>query len=96
MIAPVVHMNGSNGQELLDNVLKAAKAVETAFEAVVKTCPHGRDYYLSASVHPGGAIGHAMDEYMVRKTRLQAIYKDLTGIAEIIQEQLDAKAAQRL
>lgn len=45
MILPIIHMNGTSRDELVDQRRFAANAIAEAFSALGKMSPNGRDYY---------------------------------------------------
>lgn len=43
---PVIHLNGTSAEDLLEGYVEAKRAVDAAYDAVMKSNPNGRDYYL--------------------------------------------------
>lgn len=77
---PTIHMNGTSRKELLDQMVNAINAIETAMEALQKACPNGRDYY------PQGpeAIQEALRQHANRQHNLHATMTEVREIAEAI------------
>jgi hypothetical protein len=46
MLIPTVHLNGTSGEDLLDQYGSAVEAVREAIDAVCDTGPNARDYYV--------------------------------------------------
>jgi hypothetical protein len=46
---PIVHLNGTSKDSLLQQYLDAGHALETALEAMHGAYPNGRDYYPGAA-----------------------------------------------
>lgn len=76
MQLPTIHLNGSNAENMLEDIKVAYRAVNAAIEALRQTCPNGRDYYPQGP----SAINTAMDEYRARLGKLQEVLSDLETI----------------
>lgn len=48
---PTIHMNGTNGSDLLKETLDAIEALRVARAKVAAITIHGRDYYVQAGNH---------------------------------------------
>ena len=70
---PTIHLNGSGRDSLVNGWSAAWEAVGTAFEALKKTAPNGRDYYPQEPV----ALEKAVEEHRGRLQRLQAVQDEL-------------------
>jgi hypothetical protein len=74
---PVIHMNGTSRERLMDAIEEAYSKVGDAMSALAQTAPNGRDYY------PAGpeAFERAVAEHQSRMTRLQSVREELEFIA---------------
>jgi hypothetical protein len=80
---PTVHLNGTNGKDLFEQVCEAAGAIQKALVVLLQAAPHGRDYYVQDS----GAFEKARDEYYLRVEKLVTIEAEYRKIAEGIADQ---------
>lgn len=78
--APLVHLNGSGKDRLIDNLCGVSHALNGAYEAMRAVCPNGRDYYPLGAA----AMGRAEKEHRSRLERLDAIKAEIDAIAEAI------------
>lgn len=76
MRAPMVHLNGTSQQALLDAYRDAARAVSRAIDALAATAPNGRDYYPLGD----GALREALEEHRARLLKLTAVENELVAI----------------
>lgn len=78
MILPSIHLNGTSLQELLDQTLLAAHALNTALSAMETANPNARDYY------PQGhqAFLAAQEEHQARCRKVKAVLEELAQLAE--------------
>jgi hypothetical protein len=76
---PIIHLNGSGKTNLTESYLEAYTAVTQALEAVQRTGPHGRDYYVS---HDPDALSRALEQHRERCKTLFLIAADLLAICE--------------
>ena len=81
---PLVHLNGTSGENLLRENRAAARAIETALEALIAGGPNARDYYV-IDAH---AFPQARDEHHARLTALHSIKMDLDIIGMKIADQI--------
>lgn len=88
MRIPTVHMNGTGGDDLLDQVTEAAQAIGTAVTKLRAAWPNGRDYYIQGE----SATKEAMHEWWLRVEKLHEVRSDLETIAEGIAQQLERSA----
>jgi uncharacterized protein with HEPN domain len=84
---PTVHLNGTSGEELLAQVTTAAQAIRDALEALGKTAPHGRDYYIKSDAE----YYTARNEFLGRVNHLEAVLNELEFIGENISDQISVQ-----
>jgi hypothetical protein len=77
MMKPTIHLNGSSGQELLDNIVDAGRAVQDALTALGKAYPNARDYYPQGN----GAYRTALSEHEARCRHLAIVRDELEHLA---------------
>jgi hypothetical protein len=58
MRTPTIHMNGTSPEQLVEQLMKAYRAVDDAMSALAEAAPNGRDYYPQ----PAGAYSQARSE----------------------------------
>lgn len=80
---PVIHLNGTSREALMEQYLDARNAVEEAIVALGKAGPNPRDYYPVE-----GAFSEAIAEHAARVNALRVVSKQLY----LIIEALDARA----
>lgn len=90
-VIPTVHLNGTDGDTLLNRVADASNAVYAAIAALCEAGPNSRDYYPQGS----DVALAAQREHEARIKSLRAICADLVTIHDGIQDQIDERAAQR-
>ena len=88
---PTVHLNGTSGEDLLDQYAGAAEAVREALDAVCDAGPNARDYYVQG---PDAALT-AQREHEARVASIKRVRDDLAAIVDGIQAQIDATKASR-
>jgi len=91
MKIPTIHLNGTSGEALVEQYQDAVVAVCNAIDAMCDAGPNARDYYPQG---PDAAL-EAQREHEDRVKSLKAVRDQLFAIREGIQEQLDARDAQR-
>lgn len=74
---PVVHLNGTSKDALVEQLRHALEAVNRASDAVASAAPHGRDYYVKADKD---AYTVAARQHASRIIRLRDIAKELEEI----------------
>lgn len=74
---PTIHLNGTSGNDLLDQYQDAITALNNAREYVSKTCPHGRDYYVQS---PDGTQ-KARSEHCDRLKKIESVIEELEELA---------------
>jgi len=72
LVLPVVHLNGTSREELMDQREKAWEAIGDAFEAVKQMAPNGRDYYPI-----DGLLEKAIEQHKRRLRTLQELQDEL-------------------
>lgn len=89
MIAPTIHLNGSNGERLRDQYLAIARALSEACSKVRILEIHGRDYYVNAD-------SDAADKAFARKqeilTDLDKYFWEIMDVTKNIQDQLNQRS----
>ena len=88
-IGPTVHMNGTGGQDLLDQYCDAMRALSEAMDKLPH--PNGRDYYVQAP----GVIQDAMRQRERWAKALQTIHDEIELVADEISHQVTARIAAR-
>jgi hypothetical protein len=91
MMFPTVHLNGTSGEQLREKNLDACHAISKALVALAEASPNARDFYVQGN----DAFNKAAKEHQNRWARLQSVYDELSQVAENIQNQVDAREAQR-
>jgi hypothetical protein len=87
MTFPTIHRNGTSADTLNADLGNAYDALNTAYDAVKKCGPNGRDYYPQ----PGDALGAATYEHLERLRAIDRVMKELEAIMENINLQDSAK-----
>ena len=84
---PTIHLNGTSGDVLFEQLANAIGALRSAAVEMDKAAPNGRDYY------PQGphALREAMEEHDARIVRLLAIKKELEEICENVGDQIASR-----
>lgn len=88
---PAVHLNGTSGDELADQLRTAWAAVDAAINALTKAAPSMRDYY------PQGpdAWPAADTEHCERLRRLYDTRSELCSVWEAVSDQIDERNRMR-
>ena len=81
MTSPIVHINGTSADALVDGYMSAAEAVDAAIRAMYETSPHARDYYLI-----DGLYTKAIEEHASRVDRLRAVSDELKSLVVAVIE----------
>lgn len=90
IIAPTVHLNGTDRDSLLGQLRAAHDAVDTAISALSQAAPHGRDYYVQSDGEDGGgrsAIERAISEHRNRLARLESVQAELAALWQAVDAQ---------
>ena len=82
---PTVHLNGTAGADLQNQVTDAMLALHTAIKSLQAAGPHGRDYYVRQDVT---AFAQAQQQHEDRLARLWAVRAELVAISEAIHAQM--------
>jgi len=85
--APVINLNGSSAQTLVEEYKAAYTAIRVAYEAVQQVTVHGRDFQTA----PEGTYEKARAEQTARLTKLQEVEDDMAELARLVQQQVDAR-----
>ena len=85
--APVINLNGSSAEHLVEEYKTAYQAVRAAYEALRHVTVHGRDFQTA----PEGTYEKARAEQVARLEKLRQVEDDLASLACDVQEQLDAR-----
>jgi hypothetical protein len=85
MMLPTIHLNGTAGADLQDQITDAMLALHTAIKALQAAGPNGRDYYVQQDVT---AFAQAQQQHWDRLAKLEAVQVDLVAIAESIHAQM--------
>jgi hypothetical protein len=91
VVTPIVHLNGTGGDALVETNTLAARRLNEALEALCEAAPNARDYYL----HGGDAFAAAQKQHEERVSKLRGVLADLRTIRESIADQVDARTARR-
>lgn len=86
---PRIHMNGTPAERLLEQYSEAIFAINDALAALGRIDVNGRDYYPMGDA----AITAATKEHRARYEALMTVWKELSAIAENIDEQSAKRAA---
>lgn len=81
---PLVHMNGTGREDLLDGYRKAWEALSKAKEALQATSPHGRDYYPLEDGQK--QYGYAYRQHRDRMIALEEAIDDMEKMAFHVQK----------
>lgn len=83
MTIPTVHLNGTKGDDLVEQLCDARSALRDAIKALQNAAPNGRDYYPQGP----GAINEAIEQHSRWRQSLEDVYRDLGSLAEAIVDQ---------
>ena len=78
METPVIHINGTSRDQLLEGYCEMVYALNDALAAMHRNPPNGRDYYPSGDE----SITKATAEHRARIEAVTTVWKELTHIAE--------------
>lgn len=82
MQLPLIHSNGTSREMLVSDLCEAAGAIDTAYEALKRCAPNGRDYYPLGPA----AMKTAEDEHFDRLRRLDSVKKEIDNLTLAIAE----------
>ncbi len=80
---PTIHLNGSGAKQLAEALEEAYRTLDVARDALQKTAPHGRDYY----VQEGDAFLKARNEFQARQQALAKVQAELLAIYQAVEKQ---------
>jgi hypothetical protein len=83
-VIPRVHLNGTNGEELLHQLTDAHAALTDALSLMGRAAPHGRDYYVISDE----AIHQAGVQHRERIAKIVGVIEELEEIAQGVIAQL--------
>ena len=84
MRIPTVHLNGTNGSDLMGQVTFASLAVDDSIKKLQEAWPNARDYYTQGDE----AFGESLNEWNRRLEKLVEVKAELDQVAEGIGAQL--------
>lgn len=84
-ITPIVHLNGTSAQELIDQQRAVLDAADTMLKALHAATPHGRDFYNKPG--PENWAELARRAHAERIKAVHQIMEDALTIAMSVQEQ---------
>lgn len=85
LAVPTVHLNGTHGQDLVEQQKKVWHAAKALQDALCEAAPHGRDYY----VQPGPALQIARGQNDDRIAAVQKILGETEAILDSLWHQVD-------
>jgi hypothetical protein len=91
-MVPMIHLNGSDADELLDGVTEGMSKLVAAMETLRRNGPHLRDYYAYAMK---GAFDAAQEQHADRLKRVESVLKELEKMAEAICDAKYRRAAMK-
>lgn len=83
LIIPIVNLNGTSRQELMQQLLDVKRAGEVLLDALTLACPHGRDYQHL----PTGSIQSAIAQHKARAKTVVDLVSEIEAIAVAIRKQ---------
>jgi len=83
---PTVHLNGTSGEVLLEQLRGARRALDAALEALAAAYPNARDYY----VQPGG-FSPAQQQHETRIAKLREVRNEVCDVLEGVRKQVAAR-----
>jgi len=84
VIIPLVHLNGTSGNDLYAELYESLQAIDAAIDALRRGAPNARDYYpLGSSIFEKAKAGH-----FYRIERLTDVRAELQVILEGLADQL--------
>lgn len=89
---PTIHLNGTGGPALFEQMKTAVAAAASALEAHSAAAPHGRDYY----VQNPNAWGAAYAQWEARQRKLWDVHSELEHLMHQIYDALSEKDREAL
>ena len=80
--APLVHLNGTSKEMLLEELENAYSALGEALDKLRRTAPNGRDYYVLQE----GSLKRAEDEHRDRMVRIDSVRKEIECLVGAIDD----------
>jgi isochorismate synthase EntC len=87
--APIINLNGSSPERLIEDIRKALEALNDATVAVALTAPHGRDWQTATDGEM--LYRQARADHERRLHSLNVIHSELEAIGLSIQDQADER-----
>jgi len=81
--APVINLNGTSANSLVEEYKTASHALREAINAVQNITVHGRDFQTAAD----GLYQKARDEQIARLRKLEEVQAELESLREQVYEQ---------
>lgn len=88
IIVPTVHLNGTSGESLLEQLHAIDVALDAALTALAKATPHDRDYYVQADPDAGPRARLAHQD---RVARIEAVQAEIMALRLGVYTQLHAR-----
>jgi len=88
LVTPTIHNNGTDGQELLLQVLRILDSLDLVQAAMREASPNPRDYYPQGS----DAIAEARKAYYERYAQVNTMIEEFQALAFAIDAQNEARA----
>lgn len=88
---PLVHLNGTSGNELLEQNNKVIDAVRSLLEALKNAAPNGRDYYIKNIE----SFRCAQSEHRDRVERINSVLVELEKIKDGIYDQIQLRQTRQ-
>lgn len=82
LIAPIVHLNGTSKESLLEARQEVYDALNEAYRALREIAPNGRDYYVKP-----GLMEKAVEQHRRRQQVLDDLMKEIEAEMEAIDGQ---------
>ena len=89
-MAPLVHLNGSSAQTLLDGYEAASRALSAALTALEEAAPNARDYYPKGD----DAYSVARREHSARVDSIRSARADIWALSLSVSEQMAARKSR--
>lgn len=81
LILPVVHLNGTSREALVEQRTDVARKLREALEAMCQACPNGRDYYPDP-----GRLQKAQVQHERRVGIVRGLLEEVMAEAEAIMD----------
>lgn len=87
LIVPTVHLNGTSGSVLEEQLCNVLVALRAALEFANEATPNARDYYVQGE----GAFEAAQNQHTRRVEQLQAVRREYAEMLDNVVEQTDKR-----